>query len=220
MPTCRLTSGEVVTMAQRAHVLDPPLEDVILAYEREGPIPVSEELYVLLALDDPDTKWELHDGLLVEKPGMSITHLSVVMLLGNRVAQQLDLGQFLVVINDGRLRRTQRAYFIPDVFVVPVDLLRRLRDAHPMGLGVIDEPLPFVAEAWSPSTGRYDVNVKIPVYKLRGDLEIWRVHPFERTVTAWRRRPDGEYDQMQFTGGKVALHALPSVVIDLDALFG
>lgn len=206
-------------MAQRAPDLDPSIDDLIHAYEREGPIPVDEEIYVRIALDDPDTKWELLDGILVEKPGMSFTHLSVVMLLGSVITRQIDPRQFLVITNDGRLRRTSRNYLIPDVSVVRMDLLRRLRQAQPEGLGVFEEPLLFVAEAWSRSTGRYDVNVKIPTHKLRGDQEIWRIHPFERTVTAWRRRSDGEYDELQFTGGTVQLHALPSVVVDLDALF-
>ena len=151
---------------------------------------------------------------------MSITHLTVVMVLGQLLSQQLDVRQFLVLVNDGRLRRTSKRYFIPDAAVISADSVRRLRLAQPQGLGVFDEPLHFVAEGWSPSTGRYDARIKIPTYQLRGDQEIWRVHPFERTVTAWRLRPDGKYDQVEFTGGKVQLHALPQVVIDLDMMFG
>jgi Uma2 family endonuclease len=206
-------------MAQRASVLDPSLDELIRAYEREGPIPVGEETYVRLALEDPDTRWELHDGLLVEKPGMSFTHLNVAMLLGNHLAQQVDLRQFLVLTNDGRLRRAARTYLIPDVSVVPVDLLRRLRRAQPTGLGVFDEPLPLVAEVWSPSTGRYDVNTKLPTYQRRGDLEIWRLQPFERTLTVWRRQADGRYAETVYHGGTVELAALPGVMVDLDALF-
>jgi len=210
---------EVALMDRPSHVLDTPLDDVVIAYECEGPIPVSEETFVRLALDDPQAKWELHDGLLVEKPGMNITHLSVVSLLGTLLAQQIDLLHFRVLTNAGRLRRSARNYLIPDVSVVRSELVRQLRQAQPMGLAVFDEPLLFVAEGWFLSTERYDVQTKIPTYKLRGGQEIWRVHPFERTVTAWRRRPDGEYDQIEFTGGKVNLHALPHVVVDLDVLF-
>jgi Uma2 family endonuclease len=39
------------------------------------------------------------------------------------------------------------------------------------------EPLPLVVEVWSPSTGQYDVDEKLPEYQRRGDLEIWRFHP-------------------------------------------
>ena len=206
-------------MAHHTPVLDPSIDELIQAYEREGPIPVSEEAYVRIALDDPDTTWELHDGLLVEKPGMSFTHLDVATLLSHLLAQQLDFRQLRVLSNDGRLRRTSRTYLIPDVAVVSSEAIRRLRQAQPTGLGVFDEPLPFVAEVWSPSTGQYDVNVKIPTYKARGDLEIWRLHPFERTLTVWRRQPDGSYGETTYHGGLVQLTSLPGVAIDLDALF-
>jgi Uma2 family endonuclease len=206
-------------MAQHTPVLDPSLDELIHAYEREGPIPVSEETYVRIALEDPDTKWELHDGLLVEKPGTSFTHLDVLSLLNYQLTQQLAVQQFRVLVNDGRLRRTSRNYLIPDFSVVPSDLLRRLRQAQPTGLGVFDEPLPFVAEVWSPSTGRYDVNTKISTYKRRGDLEIWRLHPFERMLTVWRRQPDGSYEETVYQGGTVELAAFPGVTVDLDALF-
>ncbi len=35
--------------------------------------------------------------------------------------------------------------------------------------------------------GRVDVESKLPDYRRRGDLEVWRIHPYERTLTAWRR---------------------------------
>jgi Uma2 family endonuclease len=79
--------------------------------------------------------------------------------------------------------------------------------------------LPLVVEAWSPSTGEYDVDTKFPIYRDRGDLEIWRLHPYDRTLTRWVRLADGGYREDVFTGGDVRPVALPDVVIDLDALF-
>ncbi len=81
------------------------------------------------------------------------------------------------------------------------------------------EPLPFVAEVWSRITGDYDVDTKFPEYKRRGDLEIWRVDPYERTVTAWRRRPDGEYSETGYSGGIVPILSLPNVTVSFDELF-
>jgi hypothetical protein len=52
-----------------------------------------------------------------------------------------------------------------------------------------------------------------------GDLEISRLHPHDRTLRAWRRRPDGSYEVADFYGGRVRLAALPQVIVDLDALF-
>jgi len=86
-------------------------------------------------------------------------------------------------------------------------------------LEVYEAPLPFVAEAWSQSMGGYDVDQKLPEYVKRGDLEIWRLYPYERSVIAWRRQADGSYTQTVFRGGVVRLYALPNVSIDLDALF-
>lgn len=80
-------------------------------------------------------------------------------------------------------------------------------------------PLPLVVEVSSPSTGDYDVDTKLPEYQRRGDLEIWRVHPYDHALTAWRRQPDGSYLEMGHTGGGVRPVALPGVAIDLDALF-
>ena len=72
---------------------------------------------------------------------------------------------------------------------------------------------------WSRSTGDYDVEEKLAVYQQRGDLEIWRIHPYERTLTAWRRLPDGSYDETIHHEGVTRPTALPSVEIDLAALF-
>jgi hypothetical protein len=63
------------------------------------------------------------------------------------------------------------------------------------------------------------VDTKFPVYRLRGDAEIWRLHPFDRTLRIWRRRPDGSYQETVVTGAKIQLHALPQVTIDLDEVF-
>ncbi len=60
---------------------------------------------------------------------------------------------------------------------------------------------------------------KLPEYQRRGDLEIWRVHPVERTLTMWRRNDDGSYIELIVTAGAVQPIGLPGVTIDLDALF-
>ncbi len=43
--------------------------------------------------------------------------------------------------------------------------------------------------------------------------------PYERTLTAWRRRDDGSYSETVYTGGVVEPVALPGVTIDLGLLF-
>jgi Uma2 family endonuclease len=78
----------------------------------------------------------------------------------------------------------------------------------------------LVVEVWSPSTGGYDIDAKLPTYRARGDREIWRIHPYERTLTTWRRQPDGSYAETVHRGGTIEPIAVPGVTIDLDALFG
>jgi Uma2 family endonuclease len=86
-------------------------------------------------------------------------------------------------------------------------------------LAIFSGPLPLVVEVWSSSTGDYDVDTKVSVYQQRGDLEIWRIHPYERTLTSWQRQPDGSYQETMHRGGSVAPIGLPGVTIDLGTLF-
>ena len=102
--------------------------------------------------------------------------------------------------------------------VIPLALAEPFRN-RPDLLEVYAEPLPLVVEVWSPSTGDYDIDAKLSEYRRRGDHEIWRLHPFDRVQTVWRRRPDGGYDEAAFRGGIVAVESLRGVEIDLDALF-
>jgi Uma2 family endonuclease len=180
-------------------------------------MPVTEQTFEQLALEDDDTTWEMVCGKLREKPGMTQEHNSAMALLAFYLQQQLDLAQYRVRSNAGYARRHEQTYFGPDVMVVPTALTQA---THGTGhLEVYDAPLPFVAEVWSPSTGNYDVDTKFPEYKLRGDLEIWRVHPYEKTVTAWRKRPDGSYSEAVYTSGTVPVESLPGVTIELGKLF-
>lgn len=179
---------------------------------------VTEQTYEEIALGDPERRWELHDGELREKPGMSLGHNDVLDELHGVLRDQIDRTAFKVSVSGARLRAGEDFTYIPDLIVMPVAYREALRDRRHR-LEVHDKPMPLVVEVWSPSTGAYDVDAKIPAYRARGDLEIWRVHPFERTLIAWRKRPDGSYEETTHTTGVVEPVALPGVQIDLDALF-
>ena len=180
--------------------------------------PMSEEVYRRFALGDPHGQWELSRGQLREKPGMSVEHGSVMDNLLAFLFEQLDRSEYRIRTNHPRLRRSADTYYIPDVAVIPTPVVQALLE-QPGSLDAYADPLPLVIEIWSPSTGRYDINEKLPDYQLRGDLEIWYVHPYERTLTAWRRRPDGAYSESVYRGGIVRPESLPAVEIDLDVLF-
>lgn len=181
-------------------------------------MPVSEETYRQLVLEDPDGQWELHCGALRQKPTMSFEHNFITSELFGRLFQQLDRREFDVRSNTGRVRRSPENYYIPDVCVVRAEIVRAHR-RQPRAVEVYEAPLPLVIEVWSPSTGGYDLTIKLREYEERGDLEIWLVHPYERTLTCWRRQPDGSYVETLHTGGIIRPAALAGVAIDLGTLF-
>jgi len=104
---------------------------------------------------------------------MSAEHNGAMAELGFQLQRQLDRSQYRVRINAGRLHSTE-SYYIPDVMVVPAALEQEQRRG-PGSLEIYDAPLPLVVEIWSPSTGLYDVDTKLPEYQRRGDAEIWRL---------------------------------------------
>jgi Uma2 family endonuclease len=180
-------------------------------------MPVSSETYTRVALEDPEGRWELVCGRLRPKPLMTTEHNAVLRLLLFQLIRQLDEREFVVSADMSRVRVTSGSYYVPDLFVLPRAYERRLRQ-QPGTFEVYVEPMPLVVEVWPPSTGDYDLESKLQEYQRRGDAEIWLIHPYERTLTAWRRTADG-YSETTFTSGTIAPSALPGVTIDLAALF-
>jgi Uma2 family endonuclease len=187
----------------------------ILALRHTGLM--TEQEYREVALGDAGGRWELVRGQLREKRDMSAAHGDVIDELATQLRQHLDRSEFRVRTHQARLRISPDSYFAPDVAILPAAIVRAKR-ADPHALDAYAEPLPLVVEVWSPSTGDSDLEIKIPDNQRRGDLEIWFIHPFARTLTAWRRRSDGSYSETIFHGGTVRLGSLPGVAIDLDAV--
>ena len=178
---------------------------------------MSEEQYQRFVLAQPDGQWELHDGRLVEKPGATWEHADIAMELAYLLRHQIPRDEYRVFI-ESRVRRPAATIFMPDVMVVPTSYGEPFR-GRPGTLAIFSDPLPLIVEIWSSSTGEYDVDAKLPVYQQRGDLEIWRIHPYERTLIVWRRQPDGSYEETIHRGGIVTPVALPGVEVDLNTLF-
>jgi Uma2 family endonuclease len=181
-------------------------------------MPITEELFRAVALADPEGRWELLRGRLREKPAMATEHNHLMRWLAWELGRRTDHDQFVVSMNTGQLAFRDETRAIPDIFVIEAGRVaesRRRRDP----LEVYGDPVPLVVEIWSPSTGGYDIDGKIPEYMRRGDLEIWRLHPYERTLKGWRRQADGGYQEFILSHGIVAPVTLPGVEIDLDRLF-
>lgn len=181
-------------------------------------MPISEATYQRVALEDDET-WELVCGRLRKKPPMTAQHNHIPRRLSQRLARQLSDDEYSVSDGSAALRVSTGSYYVPDLCVIPWSYVQDYIRDHPDALEVYDGPVPLVAEVWSPSTGEYDADEKLPEYRRRGDREIWRIHPIERTLIIWRREPDGSYTEILHPGGPVAIASLPGVVINLDELF-
>ena len=181
-------------------------------------MPVSEATYRRIALEDPEGQWELACGqFLRRKPPMTQDHNSTARRLAFLLQRQLPLEEYEVASNAGRTRVASGANYIPDVMVIPVVLMAPPRSNRE--LETYDEPLPLIVEVWSPSTGDYDLGEKLLEYQRRGDHEIWLVHPYERTVTAWVRQEDGSYRETTTRDGSIWPSDVPGVAIELRAIF-
>ena len=178
---------------------------------------ITDPEFLALAWEDPDAHWELFDGEPRPKPVMSAKHNTAMLELAHMIRSQLDPGRFRFRANAGYVRWNERNSFIPDVFVVPFGQFEEQLNRDE--LERYAEPLPFVVEVWSPSTGEYDRGVKFAAYKARGDAEIWFVHPIARYVQRWVRQEDGAYLESVHERGTVDITSLPGVTVDLDALF-
>lgn len=150
---------------------------------------------------------------------MSFGHNRTARGLARQLILQLSPDEYEVLQNQGHASLPGGDSYIPDVAVVP-SVLTAVFLSDPRRFETYSDPLPFVAEIWSPSTGNYEVDVKIPGYQRRGDAEIWRIHPFDRTVTIWRISTDGHYVETLYRSGVLELQALPGIHISLDELFG
>lgn len=179
---------------------------------------VTTKTYGQVALEEPTAGWELFRGALRRKPPMTMERYDLAFELAFAIRSQVSHADYHVRCDQSRLR-SGSSYLIPDVFVVPASLVDQFRGRSDV-LEAYAEPLPFVAEVWSPSTGEYDVTAKLAAYQERGDSEVWLLNPYDRAITAWVRKPDGAYAASDHTGGRVALSAIAGVVIDLDRLFG
>lgn len=180
---------------------------------------VSQETYERVALEEPHRKWERWPDGLREKPAMTMEHDELARRLVRRLIARLDEREYAVDLGQARLQAPSGATYIPDVSVIPRVLVARHGRERPRRLEVYTAPLPLVAEVWSPTTGDYDVTVKLQEYQRRGDAEIWLLHPYETRLVVWQRQPDGTYVEATYREGVIQPAALPGVRIDVGELF-
>jgi Uma2 family endonuclease len=180
---------------------------------------ISFETFERVVLEDGDDQWELVCGHLQKKPAMTIEHRTAIVNLVGTLWMQLRHSAFLVSTNHTHVGSAS-SYYVPDLAVIPRTLQDQARAGREGVIDLFGEPLPLVVEVWSPSTGTYDVTMKLPEYQRQRHREIWFIHPYERWLRAWRRQADGTYTQTLFTGDAIIEPvALQGVGVALAALF-
>src|SRR3954465_11856977 len=90
-------------------------------------MPITEQTYQQVALEDPEGNWELHCGALRSKPSMAAEHNDLMFELGHQLRLQLDRPHFRGRVNAGRRRRSASQYYVPDVMVIPAAAEQRQR---------------------------------------------------------------------------------------------
>ena len=180
-------------------------------------MPVTEATYRRLAVEDfPEVQWELVCGHLREKPGMTMRHNRLNVVICHQLDAQLDPERYLASYNSARLRLPSGDHYIPDVVVFPVAAMEGRWDES--GVETYFDPVPLVIEVWSPSTGSYDSREKVAGYQQRGDAEIWVVDLPRLEVRASVRQADGSYLETVHKRGRIPVSSL-NIVIDTDAAF-
>jgi len=195
------------------------VEGSVLTKTGSKTMPLTAETFAALVIEDSQGRWEIDRQKVREKPPMSFGHNQTARNLARQLILQLSPDLFDVLQNSGHALLPNGDSYIPDIVVVPNALTSPFQ-MNPKLFEAYEHPLPFVAEIWSPSTENEDIDATIPGYRLRGDLEIWRFYPFDRTASIWRRKVGGEYQESEVRTGSIELFAIPGITIDVGQLFG
>lgn len=168
---------------------------------------------MVLALPEDGNRYELLGGELLVTPAPNPKHQILVTALLERLGPYLraeGLGYVLTSPADVSLDGEQLVQ--PDLFVV-----RKTGAVVPARWSEIPLPL-LVIEVLSPSTARYDRQVKRRWFQRAGIPEYWIVDPDARQVERWRPgdvRPEVLDDEVAWQ----PVGAGEALVVDLVALF-
>jgi len=168
----------------------------------------------------PDSQsGELIDGVAYvrEPPAPTPPHQWIVGELHRQVANALEDKpcRAYVAPFDVRLPRCNEEDDLIDTVVQPDVLI--VSDFHKVDARGMRGAPDWVAEVLSPSTARHDQAVKLPVYERAGVLEVWIIHPIERTLTIYQLAA-GRYGRPTILElkGQTLLTAVPGVTVDWD----
>ena len=165
------------------------------------------------ALPDDGRRYEAVDGVLLVTPAPSLPHQVAVQLLSERLrayAQAQGIG--FLFISPADIELDPRTLVQPDLFVAPPADGRRPRNWAEIAT------LLLAVEVLSPSTARYDRQLKRRRYQRAGFPEYWIVDLDARLIERWRpedTRPEVLAERLEWAPAG----AEEAMVIDVAAFF-
>src|SRR5579885_1759354 len=97
-------------------------------------MPISYETYARVSLEATDEQWELVCGRLRRKPPMTAHHNETAWRFVAELTLQLDRSRFSVRMNSGHLWVSEQVSYVPDVIVVPRELVVQQQVTDPSGI--------------------------------------------------------------------------------------
>ena len=166
------------------------------------------------ALPDDGNRYELIDGELVVTPAPRYTHQRAVLRLLRLFDPWLgQTGAFEVLMSPADISLGEDEILQPDLFVYAT------ADAQPIHEWRDITRLILVIEVLSPTTARYDRQLKRRRYQRAGVPEYWIVDLDGRVVERWRpndQRPEVLADRLEWTPNPAQIAQLE---IDLPSFF-
>lgn len=167
---------------RHAHLRSPHAEQKLMGMPHAAPRWTAERVR---ALPDDGNRYELVDGELLVSPAPSGSHQETIMGLVMRLEpwlRQTSIGRALFSPADLSLGEDE--VLQPDLFVYRTATGARLRNWS----DIVE--LRLVVEVLSPSTARYDRQLKRRRYQRARIAEYWIVDPDARLIERWRHGQD------------------------------
>ena len=165
-------------------------------------------------LPDDGRRYEVVDGELLVTPAPRWAHQRAVLALARRLGDYLVLHHVAeVTLSPADVELDPRTLVQPDLFVVPLDEGRRMRE-----WSEIRGRLLLAVEVLSPSTARADRHLKRRRYQRAAIPEYWIVDLDARLLERWRpedERPEVLADRIEWQPSG----ATEPLTIELPPLF-
>ena len=163
------------------------------------------------ALPEDGQRYELIDGLLIVTPAPRGVHQVAVSALERLLEGELARSPLHILHSPADLSLGEDEVLQPDLFVYRTATGEHLLDWSDI------TALELVVEVLSPSTARYDRQVKRRRYQRAGVAEYWIVDLDARVIERWRpgdERPEVLADRLRWSPGGGL-----SVEIDVEGFF-